>query len=403
MERKNMEPQRVSALAAHIESGGGLMPRISRALRIAPLALCTALGAGAANAALPSGYTQLTYIESSGTQYINTGIVPKASTRVVCDFQFSSVPDYANATCECGWGSSGGAETFLFGAAKGQPNFVAYVSSSWVQSDTGVPLDAERHVFDLAKGSQKLDNTEFATDATLGNTATSGQTMYLFATHAEWVGGKGTYLCSMRIYSCKIYSGDTLIRDFVPARQDSDLVVGLYDSANNTFYAGTGTFAMGDIVLSSDTLDITAFPDGIGSSSPAYGVTNGLAAGASFTVSCGATPATNAAGTELYSCKGWKLYDENDAVVSTGTETSFTYTHPTPAAGRRLEWQWEFVKVIKTDFWDLSEYVEASPNVAASNADASEFVSFIFNMKESTPMESKFMSTKSLGFTLIVR
>ena len=54
-------------------------------------ALC---GASAAFAALPAGYTQLTYIESSGTQYINTGIVPKASTRVVCDFQFSSVPDY---------------------------------------------------------------------------------------------------------------------------------------------------------------------------------------------------------------------------------------------------------------------------------------------------------------------
>lgn len=43
MERKNMEPQRVSALAAHIESGGGFLPRMNRALRIAPLALCVAL------------------------------------------------------------------------------------------------------------------------------------------------------------------------------------------------------------------------------------------------------------------------------------------------------------------------------------------------------------------------
>ena len=397
MERKTMKPLRVAALAAQTEIGGGLMPRINRALRIAPLALCTALGVGAANAALPSGYTQLLYIESSGTQYINTGVVPKANTRVVCDFQFSSVP---NATCQCGWGSSGGKETFLFGASNGKPNFIAYVSSTWALSDTGVPLDTARHVFDLASGSQKLDNTEFATDATLGNTATSGQTMYLFAGHVEWNPGVD-YKCSMRIYSCKIYEGDTLVRDFVPVRQDSDLVVGLYDSANNTFYAGTGTFAMGDIVLSSDTLDITAFPDGIGSSSPAYGVTNGLAAGASFIVSCGATPATNAAGTMQYSCTGWKLYDDTGAVVSSGAGTSFNYVHP--AAYRRLEWQWEFVKVIKNDFWDLSGYVDASPNVAASNADASEFVSFIFNMKESTPMESKFMSTKSLGFTLIVR
>ena len=42
-----------------------------------------------------------------------------------------------------------------------------------------------------------------------------------------------------------------------------------------------------------------------------------------------------------YSCSGWKLYDENGAVVDSGSGTSFTYTHPTPAAYRRLEWQWK--------------------------------------------------------------
>ena len=102
-----------------------------------------------------------------------------------------------------------------------------------------------------------------------------------------------------------------------------------------------------------------------------------------------------------YSCTGWKLYDETGAVVSAGDGTSFTYGHP--AAYRRLEWQWEFVKVIKTDYWDLSGYIEASPNVAVSNADASEVVSFVFNMKETDPMESKFKSTNPQGLLLIVR
>ena len=58
---------------------------------------------------------------------------------------------------------------------------------------------------------------------------------------------------------------------------------------------------------------------------------------------------------------------------------------------------------VQNDFWDTTDYVNASPNVAESNANASEFVSFIFNMKESAPMESKFMSTKPLGFILILR
>ena len=39
---------------------------------------------------LPSGYTQLEYIESTGTQYISTGITPTENTKVVIEFNSSS-------------------------------------------------------------------------------------------------------------------------------------------------------------------------------------------------------------------------------------------------------------------------------------------------------------------------
>ena len=97
-------------------------------------------------------------------------------------------------------------------------------------------------------------------------------------------------------------------------------------------------FILGDIAAS---LVVTSLPVDIGSPSPAYGETNGLAAADSFLVSCGAAVVTDAAGTTQYSCTGWKLYDDANAVVSNGVETSFTYVHPTPSAYRRLEWQWE--------------------------------------------------------------
>jgi hypothetical protein len=88
------------------------------------------------------------------------------------------------------------------------------------------------------------------------------------------------------------------------------------------------------------SLGVTGSPSDVGSPSPAYGVTNGLAANASFTVSCGATSVANADGSILYSCTGWKLYDGDDNLLSSGSGTSFTYEHPNPAAYRRLEWQW---------------------------------------------------------------
>ena len=37
---------------------------------------------------LPSGHKPLEYIESSGTQYIDTGFIPNQDTRVVVDFEF---------------------------------------------------------------------------------------------------------------------------------------------------------------------------------------------------------------------------------------------------------------------------------------------------------------------------
>ena len=42
---------------------------------------------------LPEGYTQVEYIESSGTQYINTGFIPTSENmRVVCDHLLTTIP-----------------------------------------------------------------------------------------------------------------------------------------------------------------------------------------------------------------------------------------------------------------------------------------------------------------------
>ncbi len=87
------------------------------------------------------------------------------------------------------------------------------------------------------------------------------------------------------------------------------------------------------------SLVVDGAPEQLGSPSPAYGAQVGLAAGATISLSCGATIATNEAGT-VYGCAGWKIYDKDDNEIAGGTETSFVYAHPTPAAFRRVEWQW---------------------------------------------------------------
>ena len=91
-------------------------------------------------------------------------------------------------------------------------------------------------------------------------------------------------------------------------------------------------------------LSVAGVPEGFGAPVPPYGVTNGLAAGATFNVSAPAW--TNEAGTVAATCTGWRLYDYLGNVVTNGTENAFSYVHPSPAAYRRLEWRWDvFYKI----------------------------------------------------------
>ena len=109
-------------------------------------------------------------------------------------------------------------------------------------------------------------------------------------------------------------------------------------------------------------LVVSGVPDDISSPTPAYGVTSGMSAGEGLAVSCPEVW-TNATGTVAATCTGWKLYDLNGNVMSNGAGTAFTYVHPTPAAYRRLEWQWE-----------VKYRITATPGVGGSVSAAEQWV-----------------------------
>ena len=47
-------------------------------------------------------------------------------------------------------------------------------------------------------------------------------------------------LCKYKIYSCKIYEGDELIRDYVPVKNNMINIAGLYDKVEKKFYNSRG-------------------------------------------------------------------------------------------------------------------------------------------------------------------
>lgn len=184
-------------------------------------------------------YTTAEYLESSGTQYIDTGVVPKSTTRMVYDFAVSEAPSKSRI----GWGSQSSAESFFMGGWDNEGGFYASCSHNWGDVKTYIVEDTDRHVWDVSNAALKFDGVTYGT-GTIGDTASSGQTLYLFAFHTEW--SPGIDYVKHKMYSCKIYDGDKLIRDYIPVLDENNVpclleMVEMKLCYNN----GTGTFLYG--------------------------------------------------------------------------------------------------------------------------------------------------------------
>lgn len=185
---------------------------------------------------LPEGYTQLNYIQSTGTQYIDTGVVP--STALIAEITFA---------CE----SNGIAENAIFGSAWSASGYFFMVYSGingfrWHScggyTDAVVSDLTAKHIAICQTGKLTLDGVEYTFSAS-GSDSTNAVRLFGVTSNEGYAGAaNGIY----KLYRCKMHNGNTVYRDFIPCKNVSG-VVGLFDIINNTFYtnAGTGTFIGG--------------------------------------------------------------------------------------------------------------------------------------------------------------
>lgn len=182
---------------------------------------------------LPSGYRKLEYIQSSGTQYIDTGFKPNQNTRLIADVEILNVP-----------------HSQLLGAriASGNASFNILVSSKTAGRD-----DYNETALNFAAGAArwKIDKNKNVT--TVNGTAVSHpagtfQTTCSIFINAVNTNGSpmSTTTGSARWRSVQIYDNGRLVRDFIPCKTAAG-VVGLWDDVNSVFYqnTGTGTFTAG--------------------------------------------------------------------------------------------------------------------------------------------------------------
>ena len=195
---------------------------------------------------LPDTYQEIEYIESTGSEHINTNIYAGPNTRVVVDYQLLHLDNIHGDAGLYQARVFGSGDTFFYHLyVNGSGNWaLAYQDNKGNWINTGVKADYNRYTFDL-DGSNKvftINNRSGNTIASVGlnsisATNTSNEALYLFSYT------NSNNFSKARLFRCKIYEGLTLVRDFVPCYRKSDDVAGLFDVVTQTFYSSpTGNF-----------------------------------------------------------------------------------------------------------------------------------------------------------------
>ena len=202
-----------------------------------------------------AGYEALDYIESTGGNYINTGVTGAPGATVEIDMMGVQSMRYDL----CVVGSRKGGMRFLpfwavfdsvcfgYNAFKGGDNYGHHANDGFVQNKRYVGYNRMRD------GSQNTYmNGLHAHHGDIAGEYDTGLNMYIFSMNYD---GTANYFSKMRLYAARFWTGGgaQLVRDFVPAKRTSDGVLGLYDKVNGNFHEkqGSGSFNAGAKVVAS--------------------------------------------------------------------------------------------------------------------------------------------------------
>lgn len=185
---------------------------------------------------LPDDYIQLEYIQSNGTQYIDTGIngFNSGDWEIYCEWMSVAAPAQSYG--------------YIFGVYEGK-NYNSYRLIHKTTSTTEYYVSAKSkagggsillsNVALNAKHSIKIKNGTFTCDgvsytaSTTGTSLPSANTMLLFKS-------KNNLYSKCRIYSTWAKKDGILKYNMIPSKRKSDNVIGMYDMVSRQFFTNSG-------------------------------------------------------------------------------------------------------------------------------------------------------------------
>ena len=181
-------------------------------------------------------YSQIDFIESTGTQYIDTGWTPPSNMNCEIQTKFMYTGTGVDQTI-FGIGQNGNAAGLTLNGMVGTNLWQLGVNNSWASINnatcaTNRLLDIDVKV--ASGNSELIVNGSKITTNTQSSYSPSGS-MTIFRTST------GNYPTTGQLYTFKIYDNDVLVRDYIPVYRKSDKEIGLYDKVAGKFYENAGS------------------------------------------------------------------------------------------------------------------------------------------------------------------
>lgn len=188
------------------------------------------------------------YLQSSGTQYIDTGIKLTDNIRYELKAQYTANNEGFDTMLGC-FATNPNRYGVLLGLQKSTSEGKLYLEVGYAVDGVSVAVksDASPTALHMYKGGLANGTNSFDVDGTVGTTAFLGAypanlNLWLFARNREGVAGNQS---SAKLYYCKIWNGGNLVFDAYPVRVGQ--VGYLYDTVSGQLFGndGTGAFTLG--------------------------------------------------------------------------------------------------------------------------------------------------------------
>lgn len=190
---------------------------------------------------VPEGYTKLQYIESTGTQQIDTGVYSdgvglKSELKVQLTTSDTSERVIMGIKQICTF-----YEIYFYNSIVGAFHVSGQNTRVNINRTTEAPYTI---ITDMTPSGITLsvNNIQSSYSGTMTHFSSTNYEISLF-------GLCNRYSISAKLYYAKMWQNGTIVRDFIPAKRDSDNVIGMWDMVSKTFFtnSGTGSFVAGPV------------------------------------------------------------------------------------------------------------------------------------------------------------